>query len=275
MAFLSLKSAAEFRLSEIADLLTRGFEGYFIPIQITEPVLLTMMRRDSIDLVESRVLHKDGEPVGVGLMARRGWTSRLAAMGIVSHARNDGVGTWAMQQLIDAARLRGDKKMLLEVIEQNTAGVKLYKKVGFEIVRRLVGYKLEYPQVESREELEEIDIHELARHVACEGLLDLPWQLSGVTIAHHTPPSRAFCLKGAYCMISNPQAEHVSIASVLVKADSRGADAGSDLMRALFARFPSKVWHVSPIYPEEMGFIFEQAGMQREVLSQWQMSAAL
>jgi hypothetical protein len=30
-----------------------------------------------------------------------------------------------------------------------------------------------------------------------------------------------------------------------------------------------------PIYPEEMGFIFEQVGMERESLSQWQMSRAL
>jgi ribosomal protein S18 acetylase RimI-like enzyme len=275
MAFFSLKSAAEFPISQIADLLTRGFEGYLIPIQITEPVLLAMMHRDSIDLVESRVFHKDGEPVGVGLVARRGWTSRLAAMGIVSHARGDGLGTWAMQQLIKDAQLRGDKEMLLEVIEQNTAGVRLYKKVGFKIVRRLIGYKLEYPKVESKEELQEIDIRELARQVTYNGLSDIPWQLSGITLAHHTPPSRAFYLNDAYCLISNPEVEHVSIASVLTKADSREADAGPGLMRALFARFPDKVWHVSPIYPEEMGYIFEQAGMQREMLSQWQMSAVL
>ncbi len=271
----SLRPASEFPISQIADLLTRGFEGYFVPINMTETVLLTMMRRDSIDLAESRVLHKDGKPIGVGLIGRRGWTSRLAAMGIVSHARNGGAGTWAMRQLIEDARLRGDKEMLLEVIEQNIAGVKLYEKVGFKKIRRLVGYKLENPQVESTEELQEIDIRELARHVTYDGLSDLPWQLSGITIAHHTPPSRAFCLDDAYCLISNPEVEHVSIASVFVKTDSRGAGRSLALMRALFARFPNKTWHVSPIYPEEMGFIFEQMGMQCETLSQWQMSLAL
>ncbi len=69
-------------------------------------------------------------------------------MGIVVNARNSGVGTWAMEQLIEEAKARGEKQMLLEVIEQNTAGVKLYEKVGFEKVRRLVGYKIENPQVE-------------------------------------------------------------------------------------------------------------------------------
>ena len=272
---LSLKPANEFTIPQLADLMTRGFEGYFVPINITDTILLTMLRRDGIDLTSSRVILKEDEPSGLALIARRGWTSRLAAMGIVSTARNGGTGTWAMQQLIAEAQARGEKEMLLEVIEQNTAGVKLYEKVGFTKTRRLVGYRLENPPVESEEELEEIDILDLARQVTHHGLKDLPWQLSGTTIANHTPPSRAYRLNDAYCLISNPDAEHIVISSMLVKSRSRGAGLSAVLMRALFARFPNKVWHVSPIFPEEMGVIFEQVGMTRETLSQWQMSLKL
>ncbi|MFN8411958.1 MAG: GNAT family N-acetyltransferase [Anaerolineales bacterium] len=275
MATFSFQPASEFSTPQLADLLTRGFEGYFVPINITPPVLLTMVRRDGIDLNESRVLLKDGEPIGVGLIARRGWTSRLAAMGIVSHARNGGAGTWAMQELMKEARLRGDQEMLLEVIEQNMAGVKLYQKVGFKIIRRLVGFKLEAPQAEASDELEEIDIREMARMISVFGSKDLPWQLSAESIAQHTPPSRAFRLGDAYCVISNPDVEHVSITSVLEKAEGGEAGQGQKLMRAVFFRFPNKVWHVTPIYPEELCPFFEKLGMQRESLSQWQMSATL
>ncbi len=275
MPTFEFKPANTASLAQFADLLTRGFEGYFFPINITEPVLLTMMRRDGIDLLESRLLLQDGEPVGAALIARRGWTSRLAAMGIVSSARNSGAGTWAMQHLIEEARARGDREMVLEVIEQNTAGVKLYQKVGFEIVRRLVGYKLEKPQTESKDELQEVDIRELARLVTYHGLKNLPWQLSGATIMQFTPPARAFRLHDAYCLISNPEAEHVSISSVLVKTSSRGAGLSPVLMRALFARFPNKTWHVPAIYPEEICAVFDQVGMQREDISQWQMSLTL
>lgn len=278
-----LKPASEFSISQTADLLTQGFEGYFVPIHITTPVLLTMMRRDSIDLAESHIIHKDDEPIGVALIARRGWTSRLAAMGLISSARNSGAGTWTMERLIEEARSRGEKEMVLEVIEQNTAGVKLYQKVGFKPVRRLIGYKLENPQPAqdavlgggALEELHEIDIRELARLVTYHGLKDLPWQLSGITISHHVPPSRAFRLNDAYCLISNPDAEHVSIASVLVKARSRGAGLSAVLMRTLFARFPNKTWHVPAIYPEEICGVFDEVGMQREEISQWQMSLKL
>jgi len=275
MTPFSYKPALAFSLPEIAALFTRSFEGYFVPVQINETILQTILRRDGVDLAESRVLLKNDEPIGLALIARRGWTSRLAAMGIAKEARHGGVGTWAMNQLIDEARARGEKEMLLEVIEQNTAGVKLYQKVGFKTVRRLVGFKLENPQIESQEEIEEIDIRQLAQLVTSDGLKDLPWQLSGETIAQHTPPSHAYRLNNAYCLISNPEVEHVVISSVLVKAVSRGSGQGSALMRAVFSRFPNKVWHVSAILPEELSTFFEKTGMKREELSQLQMSLKL
>ncbi len=286
-----LQPASGFPIAEVADLLTRGFDGYFVPINIDESALLTMMRRDGVDLTESRVISKDDEPIGVALIARRGWTSRLAAMGIVSGARNGGAGTWAMEQLLLEARARAEKEMVLEVIEQNTAGVKLYQKAGFKRMRRLVGYQLERPQIESIAQgavlgaedggrsgvniLEEMDIRELAKLITAHGLQDLPWQLSGESIAHHTPPSRAFRLHDACCLIGNPQAEHVVVWSVLVKAGSRGAGLSPVLMRAVFSRFPNKTWHVPALYPEEMSAIFEELGMKREQISQLQMSLKL
>ena len=275
MTTFSFKSALSFSIPEIAALFTRGFEGYFVPVQMTDAGLQTMIRRDGVDLAESRVLFKDDQPIGVALIARRGWTSRLAAMGIVTEARNGGVGTWAMKQLIEEARVRAEKEMLLEVIEQNTAGVKLYQKVGFETVRRLVGYKLENPQGKSKGKIEEIDIRDLAKLISAHGLKDLPWQLSGETIAQHTPPSRAYRLDDAYCLISNPEAEQVVISSVLVKAGSRGAGLSPVLMRAVFSRFPNKTWRVPAIFPEEMSPIFEEVGMKREELSQLQMALTL
>jgi len=275
MTTFSFKSALSLSIPEIAALFTRGFEGYFVPVQMTDAGLQTMIRRDGVDLAESRVLFKDDQPIGVALIARRGWTSRLAAMGIVTEARNGGVGTWAMKQLIEEARVRAEKEMLLEVIEQNTAGVKLYRKVGFETVRRLVGYKLENPQGKSKGKIEEVDIRELAKLISAHGLKDLPWQLSGETIAQHTPPSRAYRLDDAYCLISNPEAEQVVISSVLVKAGSRGAGLSPVLMRAVFSRFPNKTWRVPVIFPEEMSPIFEEVGMKLEELSQLQMALKL
>jgi GNAT superfamily N-acetyltransferase len=290
--------------------MTRSFENYFVPINITESALLTMLKRDSIDLTISKVIAHENKNIGIAFIARRGWTSRLAAMGILSQARNQSLGTQTMQQLIQEAQERQDKEMILEVIEQNTAGVNLYEKVGFKKVRRLVGYKLENSQVAAEDgdnskpaqaavlgdksksaqaavlgggdsaesninELKEIDIRELARLVTYHGLKDLPWQLSGTTMMQHTPPARAFKLNDAYCLISNPDATDIVIWCVLVKSRSRGAGLSNVMIKTLFKKFQNKIWHVPAIFPEEMSFIFEQVGMQRENISQWQMSLNL
>jgi len=60
-----------------------------------------------------------------------------------------------------------------------------------------------------------------------------------------------------------------------VDVTSGKADEGQRLIRTVFFRFPNKVWHVSPIYPQEMCTVFDQIGMKREELSQWQMSLML
>lgn len=261
-----------FPISETAALLTRGFEDYLVPIQINDVALQTMIRRDGVDLAESRVLLKDNIPMGVALIARRGWSSRLAAMGIVTDARNSGAGSWMMEKLIVEARARGEKEIFLEVIEQNLPAVHLYQKFGFEIVRRLLGFKIENPQAASDDVLEEIDIREMGRLISVYGLRDLPWQISAETIALHTPPARSYKLGEAYLMLTNPEAAHVVIWSVLVKADARRAGQGARVMRAAFSRFPNKTWHIPSLCPEQIGAFFEKMGMMREELSQFQMA---
>jgi ribosomal protein S18 acetylase RimI-like enzyme len=275
MSSFSLKPVLSFSIPETAALLTRGFEGYLVPIQIDDFALQTMIRRDGVDLAESRLLLKDNEPVGIALIARRGWSSRLAAMGILAGARNTGAGSWMMEKLLSEARARGDKEMALEVIEQNAPAVHLYQKFGFETVQRLLGYKIENPQMMSDDSLEEIDIREMGRLVSLYGLCDLPWQISGETIALHTPPARAYKLGDAYLMLTNPEAAHVVIWSVLVKPDARGAGQGRRVMRAAFSRFPNKTWHVPALCPEQAGGLFEKIGMVRDELSQFQMALKL
>ncbi len=271
---LTLQPASSFPVKDIASWLTRSFEAYFVPIEITETVLLTMIRRDSIDLTESRVILKDDIACGVALIARRGWTSRIGAMGIMLEARHSGIASWAMPILIEEARARGDREMVLEVITKNESAVKLYQKNGFGMIRTLVGYK--HSALEAgKEKPQDFSIRELGRLVTLHGLRDLPWQLSGETVASHVPPACAFKLGDAYALISNPTVEHISILSVLVTPGARSAGQSLRMMRALAAQFPDKTWHVPALYPQEMGIIFEKAGFMKEELEQYQMSLTL
>src|SRR6185295_16197993 len=97
---LELKPASDYPLSDLTYLLNLSFEDYLVPVTFNLIQFLTMLRKDSVDLSASRVLIADDQPSGLALIARRGWTSRLAAMGIVKAMRGNGAGSWLMDKLI-------------------------------------------------------------------------------------------------------------------------------------------------------------------------------
>jgi ribosomal protein S18 acetylase RimI-like enzyme len=198
-------------------------------------------------------------------------------MGIAREARGKGVGSWFMEELINEARQRGEREMVLEVIEQNEAAVRLYQKSGFDAVRRLFGFTRngKTAQESEKKNLQEIDLREMSRLISQHGLSDLPWQLSGESIAQMNPPARAYQKGQAYIVLSNPAAEHVVIWSVLVEPNARGNRLGTDMLKNVMANHTGKTWHVPAIFPEEFARVFERAGFEQEKLSQWQMRRIL
>jgi ribosomal protein S18 acetylase RimI-like enzyme len=234
-----------------------------------------MVRKDGVDLTISRLLLADEQLVGIALLARRGWTSRVAAMGIASEGRGKGAGSWLMDKLIQEACERGEREMVLEVIEQNEPAVHLYEKYGFEIMRRLVGFIRKDAKENEPGELQEMDIRDAARLISQHGLHDLPWQLSAETIAQLNPPSRAYRSRQACIVISNPEPNDIVIWSLFVEPQARGNGFGTQILKFIMAQHPNKTWHVPAILPQECSKVFERAGFTREQLSQWQMKLKL
>lgn len=271
--------ASKYLLPELVKLLNRGFEEYFIPIQFTTEMFSNMLRKDGIDLADSRVLIADDETCGIALMACRPdlSTSRLAAMGIAKEKRGKHAGSWLMKQLIEEACLRGDREMVLEVIEQNESAVRLYRKYGFESLRRLVGYtyKSQATGISQKADLEEIDLPQMGQLISQYGLSDLPWQLSGESITQIHPSPHVYRHGKAYIVLSNPEAEHVVIWSLLVEPAARGKGLGTELLKQVLMKFTGKIWHIPALCPEEFGKVFERVGFEKEELSQWQMRLSL
>lgn len=269
-------SVLDFGLEPSAQVFTRGFSDYFVPIASSPAILLGMARADSVDLTASRVAVLDGKPVAAALIARRGWTSRLAGMAVVPEARKSGVGKTLMAHLLAEAKTRGERTMVLEVIEQNAPAVRLYEGCGFQKIRRLIGHagRPEAP-ANATAILEEIDPRELAAIVSEQGLPDLPWQISPETIAHATPPAVAFRFGASAVLLTNPAAEVIGIRALVTRREQRGRGSSLALLRAVMARYPGKEWRASAIFPEEMGEAFIAAGLTRTPLSQWQMTRVL
>lgn len=267
--------ASNYHLPNLVKFLNQGFENYLVPIQFDTVLFLNMLRKDGIDLTVSRVLLIEDQPSGIALIARRGWASRLAAMGIAKEWRGKGAGSWFMEQLIDEACQRGEREISLEVIEQNEPAVQLYQNSGFQPVRRLIGFIRKDTEEKEPELLEEMDLREMGRLISQHGWVDVPWQLSGESIAQMNPPARAYRKGQAYIAISNPEAGRVVIWSLLVEEKARGNGLGTTMLRNIIANYRGKSWHVPAIFPEEFEKVFVKAGFEREKLSQWQMKLTL
>ena len=273
---LSFPSIADVGLAPAADVFTAGFSDYFVPIPSSPAMLLGMARADSVDLTQSRIALRDGQPVAAALIARRGWTSRLAGMAVVPAARRQGVGRALMDQLLREARARGDRAMELEVIEQNLPAVALYEGLGFLSLRRLTGHAgRPAADADASLPLEEIDVREFARLVAVHGFPDLPWQLSAATLVHAGPPQVALRAGPSAILLGDPSAATVAIRGILTEATARGRGHALRLLQAVFARYPGREWRASAIFPEECGPLFTQAGLARTALSQRQMRKPL
>ncbi|MEP7290900.1 MAG: GNAT family N-acetyltransferase [Chloroflexota bacterium] len=273
---MELKPAHTLTVEQLAKLFNEAFAGYIGGnVQFTAAALARFLARDAVDLDLSQVFMRDDQAIGFGYVARHGWTSRLAAFGVVPAAAGAGVGKAAMRAMIEQARARGDHDYGLEVIEQNTRAVKLYQGVGFEIVRRLVGYTAENVTGEAAE-LREVDVYDAARVMIEHEAPGLPWQVAGATLMRHAPPDVAYELDGATAILSNPSGAVVALRAMIVAPELRRQGRATRLLKALFAAYPEKKWVVSATCPEEIGGeLLAGLGFERQAITQWQMRLGL
>ena len=90
-----------------------------------------LIHAQGIDLCYSRFARSAPGLCGFGYITRTGDLSRLAGMGVLAASRRTGVARGLLRHLIEEARARGDRMMVLEVIEQNPPSYALYEKQGF------------------------------------------------------------------------------------------------------------------------------------------------
>jgi ribosomal protein S18 acetylase RimI-like enzyme len=252
---VSRRPVAECTAVEVADALTKSFEGYVMPVNVTAQGYERRFRPENVDPFASYVYFREARPVAVVLVARRGWTSRIAAMAVAPEARGKGFGKRIMRGVIDEAVERGDRSVLLEVFEHNTPAVNLYERLGFEPLRRLVGYRHDpggaVPEV--TDTLSELDPLAFARVVAREGEPNLPWMLAAETLSGAVSPARAFHLDHrAYVLIGDPDARVVSLTALVVPRANRRHGWGTRLLQVLLATHPDKAWAIPQIVPAEL-----------------------
>jgi ribosomal protein S18 acetylase RimI-like enzyme len=265
-----IESASSVGLQQSQELFNRGFSDYIIPTQLDDASWVSFIVHEGIDTNASQVLLMGSKQIGIALISRRGWSSRIAAMSIVPEARGAGAGRWLMEQLIGQAHDRGERTMVLEVIEANLPALHLYQNMGFMPVRRLFGYEAS-GLIPGSSTLEEIDPARVARLVTMFGLDDLPWQLSGESLVQDGRPVIGYQAGEAYAQVLATGQDRVVLRALIVPPAARRQGHAGRLLAALAARYPERLWFVPALCPEELDGWFSDHGFTRSDLSQRQL----
>jgi GNAT superfamily N-acetyltransferase len=154
---MNLVPSDQYSYSDLAELFTRGYEGYFVPMHFDEPTLRYMVDTWDIDLSRSRVA-PDAGLANLAIRGDRGWIGGIA---VVPEQRRNGVGRALMEAVLELA----PPTVLLEVIEANEQAIKLYESLGFEKTRVLEVWRVEAPLVEAESAAQSM-----------LGQTGLPWQ---------------------------------------------------------------------------------------------------
>jgi len=248
------------------------YEGYVVPVHLPVDAFAGMLRTDGVDLTQSYVALEDEEPVAMGLIARRDKISRLAAFAVDIKLRGKGIGKWFLGELLDEAKDRKDREMVLEVITTNDSAVKLYERSGFARKERLVGYGFSASAEEPMGDnspiagLHEADMADLVAAILASGL-EWPWQMSAETLAQMAWPNRAWQYESGYVCTSD-----LAKSVVLIRGLAGDENDLAGLMTALLKQFPGRSWRLLPVMPEGIySGLFERLGFYTDKLSQWKM----
>lgn len=264
---MTLTSALDLSLDQLAEALTACFEDYVMPARFSGSMVSSMMASDGYDLAASILARDEEGVIGATMISRRGTTARVAAMGVAKRARRQGVGRTMMEEAIRAARARGERKMELEVIEQNPAAVALYEAVGFTKAGRLVG--LETTLANTSATLEEVSLEKVARALDD---LDVPWQMSGATVRCFSMPTVGVKAAGVLAAVAPIQETHL-LCRALTPAS---ADEYRSFFEALCERYPGRIVRLPAYYPEQLySADLIGAGLQETEISQFRMELLL
>jgi ribosomal protein S18 acetylase RimI-like enzyme len=267
---------SDYDLHQLASIFNRAFDGYIGGVPTFDGASFArFLKISAVDLPISQVVVEEDTPKAIGAVARFNTTSRLAGMGVLPQFKQQGVGSWLMEQLIAAARQRQDRKLVLEVIEQNTPAVNLYRKFKFTTLRRLCGFTCEEPPAVQSSTATETDLFSLLQAAAAIASDDLPWQIGLPALVSVNAPDRIYSDQKAFAVISDPARDTIVIRSLFSTSGVQDTDGLQRCLASLLALYPGKKWVASAIFPEDYGLAFQALNFKPSALTQFQMELTL
>lgn len=179
---MDLVAASEFDGPTLTRLFNAGFSGYLVPMRLNEEAFEEHVALYDIDLDLSRVVVTDG-PVAFALVGRRGRLGWIGGMGTAPAHRRRGLGEKALAAAIEASAVYGCGAVGLEVLDNNQPAIRLYRKLGFEIVRDLAVWSLAPTGDRPDPAIESVDVGRAQEWIAAHRTAPEPWQRADATLA--------------------------------------------------------------------------------------------
>ncbi|MBT3143346.1 GNAT family N-acetyltransferase, partial [Ruegeria litorea] len=122
-----------------------AFSDYIVPLQPDADTFKAALSSRGFDPEASFVAVDDDEVIGFWNVATRNTTRYLIGSGTRIEHRGRGLASRLGKAAIRAAENAGIESFWLEVIEGNAGAERLYRKMGFDVTRRLDCYRLDHP----------------------------------------------------------------------------------------------------------------------------------
>ena len=122
-----------------------AFSDYIVPLQPDAETFKATLRARGFDPEASFVAVDDDEVIGFWNVATRKNKRYLIGSGTRISHRGRGLASSLGMAALGAAQSVGIESFWLEVIEGNTGAERLYRKMGFDVVRKLDCYRFNHP----------------------------------------------------------------------------------------------------------------------------------
>ena len=248
--------------NEIAEAFRLCYDGYLIPIRMTAPQMAARFAAEYLDMQASGTALVDGKVAAIGMVARRGRLSRLAAFGVSTGFRGKGVASQVLDRLVHESTARSDARMELEVFEHNHPAVKLYERFGFACIDRLIGFEKPVPNAQLNPGTPELSAPDILVELMREEKTDdLPWQLQPATLARLEAPWQVTCKGDALALVDFSRETAIEVRMIHVQPGSRRqghARALLSIIEGLAGERPIRVPQLIPAryqaFAEALGF---------------------